>query len=264
MFLHPQTQRSLFKTLRSIAEENQVIYTTHSPQMLSIPEYRNVLLVRRAPVNEPTDAPDASEEPTVLGTVIRGSDLSMSESQLKRLEQAFDPVRNELFFARRVLIVEGDTERLALAQWAVKVPVDLDLAGASIIEVGGKNNLLMFAEVAASFGIPTGILYDHDSSDIADVDKNVALNKELAAFDDPSANCRSWRLDANYEDALRHNLGEDRYQALCQRYPSMGKPLRQRQIAADSETTVPPSLAEVLEWLAGGLPSAQQHVDEDR
>jgi hypothetical protein len=256
MFLHPQTQRSLFKTLCSIASHNQVIYTTHSPQMLSVPEYENVLLIRRSPVKPPAAAAPGTPEKTMLGTVISRSDLAITEAQRQALERAFDPTRNELFFARRVLIVEGDTERLALAQWAAKLPVDLDYAGASIIEVGGKNNLLMFAEVAASFGIPTGVLYDRDSSDIADDEKNAALNEELAAFNDPDKDRRSWRLDANYEDALRNELGEPTYQGLCQRYPSMSKPLRQRQIAADDETKVPAFVRDPLAWLAPNAASA--------
>src|SRR5207249_804176 len=37
MFLHPQMQRSLYRTLRQIAEKNQVIYTTHSPHFVGIP-----------------------------------------------------------------------------------------------------------------------------------------------------------------------------------------------------------------------------------
>src|SRR6185312_5808793 len=47
MFLHPQMQRSLYKTLRKIGETNQVIYTTHSPHFVSVPHYSDVLLVRR-------------------------------------------------------------------------------------------------------------------------------------------------------------------------------------------------------------------------
>src|ERR1700740_1577430 len=47
MFLHPQMQRSLYKTLRAIGQTNQVIYTTHSPHFVSIPEYTDVVLVRK-------------------------------------------------------------------------------------------------------------------------------------------------------------------------------------------------------------------------
>jgi putative ATP-dependent endonuclease of OLD family len=31
--------------------------------------------------------------------------------------------------------------------------------------VGGKRNLMEFAKIAISFGIPTGVIYDRDSSD---------------------------------------------------------------------------------------------------
>ena len=47
MFLHPQMQRSLYKTLRKIGKTNQVIYTTHSPHFVAVPEYHEVLLIRK-------------------------------------------------------------------------------------------------------------------------------------------------------------------------------------------------------------------------
>ena len=48
MFLHPQMQRSLYRTIRRIGESNQVIYTTHSPHFVTVPDYDEVLLVRKA------------------------------------------------------------------------------------------------------------------------------------------------------------------------------------------------------------------------
>ena len=47
IFLHPQMQRSLYKTIRQIGKTNQVIYTTHSPHFVSIPEYDEVLMTRK-------------------------------------------------------------------------------------------------------------------------------------------------------------------------------------------------------------------------
>jgi hypothetical protein len=57
MFLHPQMQRSLYKTLRKIGETNQVIYTTHSPHFVSVPDYRDV------PGGRTTRAPVSSSPP---------------------------------------------------------------------------------------------------------------------------------------------------------------------------------------------------------
>ena len=47
MFLHPQMQRSLYKTLRDIGTQNQVIYTTHSPHFVTIPEYDEIILIAK-------------------------------------------------------------------------------------------------------------------------------------------------------------------------------------------------------------------------
>ena len=48
MFLHPQKQRSLNKTLREIGKTNQIIYTTHSPHFVSVPDFDAVLIVRKS------------------------------------------------------------------------------------------------------------------------------------------------------------------------------------------------------------------------
>ena len=44
MYLHPQMQRSLYKTIRQIGESNQVIYITHSPHFVTIPEFNELVL----------------------------------------------------------------------------------------------------------------------------------------------------------------------------------------------------------------------------
>ncbi len=48
MFLHPQMQRSFNKTLREIGKTNQVIYITHSPIFLSIPNFDEIIIVKKS------------------------------------------------------------------------------------------------------------------------------------------------------------------------------------------------------------------------
>ena len=74
MFLHPQMQRSLYKTLRKIGKTNQVIYTTHSPHFVSVPEYKDVLLVRR------------NEEGTYVVQSYLADDARRREKFLKELD----------------------------------------------------------------------------------------------------------------------------------------------------------------------------------
>ncbi|HZE69875.1 MAG TPA: AAA family ATPase [Pyrinomonadaceae bacterium] len=235
MFLHPQMQRSLYKTLRTIGETNQVIYTTHSPHFVTVPDYQEVLLVRR------------DDE----GTKAFTSTLPTDSKRREKLIKEFDPERNELFFAKRLLIVEGDTEKLALPEYASRLNVDIDRQGATIVEVGGKRNIPEFAKIASSFGIAIGILYDEDSSDFRDnSDEEKTFNDQLDAFGAESDN-KVWKLTKNYEHLLRQTLGEKEYQKLCQKFPNVGKPTRARLIANEKTTPIPDVIKEVLRWTVG-------------
>jgi predicted ATP-dependent endonuclease of OLD family len=160
-----------------------------------------------------------------------------------------DPERSELFFARRLLLVEGDTEKLSYPAYAVKLKLDLDRAGATIVEVGGKRNLKDFAELAISFQIPVGIVYDKDSSDLKDEDEEVEYNGMLDELETDDGSVRAWQIDRKHEDAVRRAAGEKKYQQLLQRYPNYTNATRQRLIAADAEMRVPAEFAEILQWL---------------
>ena len=232
-------QRSLYSTLRTIGETNQVIYTTHSPHFVSIPEYQNVLLVRRTKAG---------------GTAVTQSRLPDTNWRREKLRQVLDTGRSELFFARRVLIVEGDTERLALPEFAKKIGIDIDGAASTIVEVGGKRNLKDFADLAISFGVPTGIIYDKDSSVFrGKKDEEADYNKSLDDLAEPDDSIRIWGLDPDYEACAKAACGLAGYQKITQRYPEedvgKGKARRGRMIAADKDMPVPPQIAEALRWL---------------
>jgi putative ATP-dependent endonuclease of OLD family len=237
MFLHPQMQRFLYRTLRRIGETNQVIYTTHSPHFVSVPEYRDVFLVRKGE----------------QGTYVNRSSLATDDRRREKFAKELDPERNELFFARRLLLVEGDTEKLALPAYAQKLAVDLDRVGATIVEVGGKRNLKDFAELGISFSIPTGVVYDKDSSDFRGLprEQEDAYNATLDALARQDGSVRVWRLANKFEDVVRGTVGEPGYQRLCEAYPHHSKATRQRLVALDGAMPVPDQLADILRWLGG-------------
>lgn len=235
MFLHPQMQRSLYKTLRKIGETNQVIYTTHSPHFVTVPDYHEVLLVRKD-----------SE-----GTSALCSNLPSDAKRREKLIKELDPERNELFFATKLLLVEGDTEKLALPEYAKQLKLDLDQHGVTIVEVGGKRSLPEFVRIASSFEIPSGVLYDEDSSDFKDSrEAEKEFNKELDAFAKADGSVRVWKFSKDYEDHLKKALGEKKYEELCRKYPQTGKPTRARLIASEPGLPIPRPLEEILNWLA--------------
>jgi len=235
MFLHPQMQRSLYKTIREIAKTNQVIYTTHSPHFVSVPDYDEVAVVRKG----------------ADGTTICRSNLATNEKRKEKLIKELDPERNELFFASRLLLVEGDTEKLALPEYAKRLALDLDREGATIVEVGGKRSLPEFVQIATSFEIPTGIVYDEDSSDFKDnKGEEAKFNATLDGFARADGFVKVWRFTKKYEDHLRKAVGEKKYQELCQKFPNVGKPTRARLIAMVPDVPIPDPIPEILLWLA--------------
>jgi len=235
MFLHPQMQRSLYKTLRRIGERNQVIYTTHSPHFVAVPDYEQVLLVRK----------EAGK------TKVSRSSLPPEKARKEKLLKELDPARNELFFATRLLVVEGDTERLAFPEYAKSLGIDLDARGATIVEVGGKRNLMEFARIATSFRIPTGVVYDKDSSDFEGRREDEAIyNAQLDAVAKSDGSVQVWQFDSNYEDHLRKAMGEARYQQVCQKFPGVRKPMRARLIAMEPGLPMPEPVETILRWLA--------------
>ncbi|WP_198026147.1 AAA family ATPase [Mesorhizobium sp. LNHC209A00] len=247
MFLHPQMQRSLYSAIERLGETNQVIYTTHSPHFVSIPDYRNVALVRKK---------------EAVGTTVVQSHLQATATRLEKLRQSIDSERGELFFAKRVLVVEGDTEKLVIPAFARRIGVDLDAAGGTIVEAGGKRALIDFAELAISFGIPTGIIYDRDSKEITNKEEEGIYNARLDGMASADGQARVWCLDPDYEQAIIAEMGETKSREILDRYPpsiyGKGRARRARMAATDSEMRAPPKLMEAIRWL-GAVKPKQPH-----
>jgi predicted ATP-dependent endonuclease of OLD family len=233
MYLHPQMQRSLYKTLRNIGAKNQILYVTHSPNFITIPEYDELRIVRK----------DKD------GTKVKHSTLPQDPRLKEKFTKELDPERNELFFAQRILIVEGDTEKLALPEYSKRMGFDFDKVGSTIIEVGGKRNIIDFIELALSLDIPTAIAYDIDSSDFKDKrDEEIEFNKRLEGYKDKGVTI--FRFDKNYEQELKKYWTEDKYQEYCRKFEKISKPVRARLFALDPDLTIPYFIKPIVNWTA--------------
>lgn len=149
LYLRPQAQRYLYRLLRTFARGgNQVLYSTHSPNLLNVARLDELAFVSR------------SEEGT---QVLHPEPLSPDEDF--RVLTEFDAARSELFLARAALLVEGQTERLALPFAFAACDYDVDREGVSIVECGGKANILLFGRVCRAAGVPFVALFDRDRGD---------------------------------------------------------------------------------------------------
>ncbi|MFQ5493488.1 MAG: ATP-dependent endonuclease [Candidatus Dojkabacteria bacterium] len=66
----------------------------------------------------------------------------------------FNTERNELFFAKKILLVEGDSDKILFSTLAEeKWDLNLDNKGVSVVECGGKSGVIYFIGVCRLLGI---------------------------------------------------------------------------------------------------------------
>lgn len=148
LFLPPQTQRYLYRLLRRLAGGgNQILYSTHSPSFLNVSRLDELVFTERPP-----------EEGTRLH-----QPEALPEDEEFRAASEFDAARSELFLARAAVLVEGLTELLALPFVFTAMGYDPDRERISIVECGGKANVLLISRIGRTVGIPFVAVHDRDA-----------------------------------------------------------------------------------------------------
>jgi len=148
LFLPPQRQRYLYRLLRDFAAAgNQVIYSTHSPAFLNVGRLEELAIVDWSPQT---------------GTTIVQPERFPAEESFRAVSE-LDAERNELFLARAALLVEGRTEKLTFPFVFRALGHDADRECISIVECGGKPNLLLFVRICQAVGVPYVVVHDRDA-----------------------------------------------------------------------------------------------------
>jgi putative ATP-dependent endonuclease of OLD family len=148
------------------------------------------------------------------------------------------------------VLVEGETEELALPEFLSVLGLDCDANGISIIEVKGKNQIPKYWRLYASFGIPTIVIFDNDNKNGKEKsNKNIAscFKLELADLLD---NVNSYKhitpktdietdlivLEIDFETAVKKDLikigKEGLYEALEADAVKLIKPVNNQQKGA--------------------------------
>lgn len=157
LYIHPQLAKLFFDVLASFSATDQVIYTTHSPVFVDAYEAERVGIVTK---------PD-----TAIGTTLRSCDKTAFDGlDNRRVFQGFTRINasmNELFFAKRVLLVEGPEDVIAVTavlKAAGRISGRAEELEWSVISCGGKNSIPFFQRVLNAFEIPYSVLHDLDIS----------------------------------------------------------------------------------------------------
>lgn len=195
--LHPQRQLRLMEFLEASAKPSpdqkrravQVIVTTHSPNLTSKIPLENLVLLHR-------------QRAFSLGK----GETCLSAGDYRFLQRFLDVTKANVFFARGVIIVEGDAESILIPTIARLMRRDLTEHGVSIVNVGGTG-LRRYARILqrkdatkGTLAIPTACLTDMDvMPDCAAVILGLVANDA-----DPKwgSTRRKWRVKRDFGETL--------------------------------------------------------------
>lgn len=150
LYLHPQAQRVLFDSFVDLSNTgSQVILCTHSSNLINIDKYKSIYIVRKE--NDQTGS-----------TITQCEDdlFDGSERENWNLSYWINPDRGELFFAEKVILVEGPTEKTIIPALAKQLNVFRH--DYTIIDCGSKDSIPLYLKLLNKFGIKYIAVYDQD------------------------------------------------------------------------------------------------------
>ena len=168
--LHPQAQLRLISFLQNEYNENdvQIIISTHSPILASKINLKNLILMKDG----------------------FGYDLAEGKTGLEKgdylfLQRFLDSTKANLFFAKGIIMVEGDAENILIPVIADIIGYSLEKYGISIVNVGSTAFLrysgIMVRKDGSTIKIPVSVITDCDVRpyDIDPITKEKKFNEKI-------------------------------------------------------------------------------------
>lgn len=167
LYIHPHLMRRLKNTLQSRAElpKWQVICSTHSPFLINIADKpKSLKLIKK-------DAGNKRVVHQISASIFETTD-NYDEREILRAALDFHPTVCESLFAKRVVIVEGDTE-VAVFSMISELSEKLGLTGlldkdTTVISAGGKWTIPAIAKVLKALEIDFRVVHDTDRKGLSD------------------------------------------------------------------------------------------------
>lgn len=161
--LHPIAQEWVSRKIRELAKQGvQVVVTTHSPAFLDVFGLDGIALIRKKA--EATEVVQLSKEELAKYCVGHGATDATADSILPFYAAAVTKQILSGFFAKKIVLVEGPTEALALPVYLEKAGLNTIKSGIAIIPVHGVGNLAKWWRLFTAYGIPVYVVFDNDKA----------------------------------------------------------------------------------------------------
>ncbi len=242
LYQHPLKSRRLYEilidmsTLNGDRSNNQISYTTHSPNFVSIKEFDSIRKVYRKPYEIYSDSGERSE---AFEASIEGYSRQEASHKLAAVHESspdmftgtsFETYSasvitnqiNEGFFADKILFVEGITDQAVFETVDRKKNYGLLSKGIAVIALEGKTKIDRPYIIFDGLNIPCYIVFDNDKNHIGTDDETDTkyfnricqkltglINGDvLEDFPDESAQTLFACFEGSIEDYIKQEIGE--------------------------------------------------------
>ncbi|MDR2651725.1 MAG: AAA family ATPase [Prevotellaceae bacterium] len=158
LHLHPQFQSFFLNEIRKLAgnplenpSKKMFFIITHSPYFLdlcSLDDLHNIIVCHS----------------TQMPTYIKNGDLDDQDKYvLIRFLPRFNTHHKQFFFSPNPVFVEGYTDQQIISLLFEKCEMNIAASGASVIDVGGKDELAVFYKLCKKLAIDCRIIADYDA-----------------------------------------------------------------------------------------------------
>lgn len=161
--LHPLAQQWLARKIRQMAKDGlQVVLTTHSPAFVDLLDLEGIVVVRK--VDNATTVKQLTAQELAEYCVQYGADSNRTNPHTVLPFYASSATQEVLsgLFAKKVILVEGQTEFLSLPIYLAKIGLDVSKMGIAVVPVMGKGNLAKWWRFFTAYDMPVFLTFDND------------------------------------------------------------------------------------------------------
>lgn len=159
IYLHPSAANQMRDTIYELsAQDSQIIATTHSPYLIDLSRKPRQVLNRFSSADGPIQA-----QPFNVTDAFRA--LQDDDKDYVKMILKVDDYIARVFFTKRIVVVEGDTEDVVIRETLKRVDKTKRLgilADTEVVKARGKASIIGLAKYLAAMGIVPIVIHDRD------------------------------------------------------------------------------------------------------
>lgn len=226
LHLSPQRSREMYSLLIKLSEIGvQIVMETHSSYFVGLKQYKSICLIKKI-------------KNDIKIYQYTGKLLNGDEIKNFNMNYWINPDRGEMFFAKKVILVEGQTDKIALSYLAKKLGIYN--YNYSIVECGSKSIIPQFIKILNAYKIPYVAVYDKDNHkwrNETEIENSNMKNKKIKGLIN--------KYIGDYIE-FENDIEEEVYQEERERKNYKNKPYYTLQKISEDEYEIPLKLEEKI------------------